>query len=98
MGDHDYTFLRALAYVLSQSWVMLYQTMPMMGFIGALVGLARLAAGNELIVMQTSGYSLFRVAGVIAGVGFLISLVVVVVVQLWGSMLPTWGKKIGCAR
>lgn len=71
LGDKNYTFLRLLGYVLGLIPLKLAQFFPMALLIGALMGLGKLAASNELTVMQTTGISRLRI-GVI---GFLVSLV-----------------------
>lgn len=78
LGDHNYTFLRLLSYVLGLIPLKLAQFFPMALLIGALMGLGRLAATNELTVMQTSGVSRLRV-GII---GFLVALILGGVVLL----------------
>ena len=92
VGEYDYTFYRAMFYVYSQSWILLYQTLPLMGFVGSLVGLARLAKGSELVVMQSSGYSLSRLVGVVATVGFCLAVLVAFIVQWWGYDLSNRGN------
>ncbi len=85
LGDKDYTFWRLLAYVLGLMPLKLAQFFPMALLIGALMGLGRLAAGNELTVMQTAGVSRLRI-GVI---GFLLALVLggmVLLITEFGGM------------
>lgn len=71
VGRKDYTFARLMAYVLGLIPLKLILFFPMALLIGALMGLGRIAAANELTVMLTSGVSRLRVAVL----GFLISVV-----------------------
>lgn len=71
MGKKTYTFWRLMAYVLGLIPLKLILFFPMALLIGALMGLGRIAALNELTVMQTSGISRLR----IAVLGFMVSVI-----------------------
>ena len=60
LGDGDYGFGQALLYVLLKLPQNLYQFFPMLMMIGAISALSLLASHRELIVMRTSGLSLWR--------------------------------------
>jgi lipopolysaccharide export system permease protein len=78
VGEGGYTFLVLLKYILMTSPSSLYSFFPMIGLIGAIVGLGGLASNSELIVMRASGYSVGQIvrsvfiAALIAGV-FMVS-------------------------
>lgn len=61
IGKDHYTLGKAFLYVLTQLPADLYQFFPMAGFLGSLVGLGRLAATSQLIVMQSVGISIASV-------------------------------------
>lgn len=69
LGNQNYHFGRLLIYVLGLVPLRLVEFFPMALLIGALMGLGRLAALNELTVMQTAGVSRLR----IGCVGFLLA-------------------------
>ncbi len=78
LGDNNYHFLQLMTYVLGLVPLKLTQFFPMALLIGALMGLGKLAASNELTVMQIAGISRLRI-GII---GFLVALVLGGVVLL----------------
>lgn len=70
LGDKDYHFLRLMTYVFGLVPLKLAEFFPMALLIGALMGLGKIAAANELTIMQIAGISRLRI-GVI---GFLVAL------------------------
>lgn len=62
VGQNNYTMWDAFFFMLMQVPAQFYQLFPMSGFLGVLIGLSRLAANSELIVMRASGVSVFRIA------------------------------------
>lgn len=78
MGIKDYHFGRLLVYVLGLIPLKLIEFFPMALLIGALMGLGKMAALNELTVMQTSGISRLR----IGLIGFLVAVILGGVVLL----------------
>lgn len=61
LGKGSYTFLVLMQYVFLTLPGNVYQFFPMAGLIGSLVGLGCLASNHELVVMRTSGVSIFRI-------------------------------------
>jgi lipopolysaccharide export system permease protein len=59
--NERYGSAAALKYVLLTFPWHVYELLPMVSLIGALVGLGLLATGNELVVMQASGVSVGRI-------------------------------------
>lgn len=78
LGDKDYHFGRLLGYVLGLIPLKLIEFFPMALLIGALMGLGKMAALNELTIMQMSGVSRLR----IGTIGFLVAVVLGGVVLL----------------
>lgn len=62
VGDREYSLVAMLVYCVSIIPSRIHTFFPMAFLVGALVGLGRLALSSELIVMQVSGYSKFRIA------------------------------------
>ncbi len=84
IGENNYTFYNAIFYVLSQSVVVVYNMLPTVCFIGALIALGKLSNSSELIVIQASGYSIARLLIVLAASSFFLTLSIFAVTQKWG--------------
>src|SRR3990167_7054153 len=61
VGQNGYTIWKACSFTLMQLPAEFYQIFPMAGFLGAMVGLSRLSATSQLIVMRVSGVSVARI-------------------------------------
>lgn len=61
LGDKNYHFGRLLGYVLGLIPLKLIQFFPMALLVGALMGLGKIAALNELTIMQIAGVSRLRI-------------------------------------
>ena len=57
IGTSHYSILTAIYYVLLQLPLSIYQMFPIVGFLGALIGLGRLSATSELTIMRAAGVS-----------------------------------------
>lgn len=67
-----------------------YQLFPMAGFLGALIGLGRLSASSELIIMRASGVSIAQIAWSV----FKTALIMIIVVTAIGEGLgPLFQQK-----
>jgi lipopolysaccharide export system permease protein len=73
IGVGSYGVGRALLYVVCTLPQYAFDLLPMAALIGALLGLGNLARSSELIVMRTSGVSVFRMAGWVALGGLLLT-------------------------
>ncbi|MCX7124450.1 MAG: LPS export ABC transporter permease LptG [Gammaproteobacteria bacterium] len=62
IGQGNYTIWKGLLFVLMQIPAQFYQLFPVVGFLGALIGLSRLGSTSQLIIMRASGVSVFRIA------------------------------------
>ncbi|NIR28108.1 MAG: LPS export ABC transporter permease LptG [Gammaproteobacteria bacterium] len=62
IGDGSYEWTDALLYVLLRSPGLAVELVPVVALLGTLVGLGRLAAGSELVVVRTAGVSHLRIA------------------------------------
>jgi len=62
VGKGNYQWLEALFFVPLMLPSDLYLLFPMAALMGSLIGLGRLTTSSELVVMRTSGMSLFRIA------------------------------------
>jgi lipopolysaccharide export system permease protein len=61
IGTGNYGLLQALRYVVLTLPMNLYQLFPMVGLLGSLIGLGALGSNSELIVMRTSGVSVYQI-------------------------------------
>lgn len=77
----SYGFAQALVYSLMQTPEALVRDLPLMGLIGALVGLGSLASSSEIVAARAAGWSLARIVGLSAVPGFVLGLVGVLVAQ-----------------
>lgn len=87
IGVADYGILSAFIYVGMQLPSDLYQLFPVAGFIGALIGLGRLASTSELIIMRAAGVSIARIAWSVVKAALLM-LIVMTVIGEWQA--PMW--------
>lgn len=87
IGVADYGIWSAFIYIGMQLPSDLYQLFPVAGFIGALIGLGRLASTSELIIMRAAGVSIARIAWSVVKAALLM-LVVITVVGEW--LAPVW--------
>src|SRR3990167_1264358 len=62
VGQNHYDLWDAGRFMLMQEPSQFYQLFPMSAFLGALIGLSRLSANSELIIMRASGVSVLRIA------------------------------------
>lgn len=62
IGDGSYTWSDAFLYVLLKSPGLAVELVPVIALLGTLLGLGRLAAGSELVVVRAAGVSHLRVA------------------------------------
>lgn len=80
MGQQDdigvgrYTTVDAVWFVLLNLPQQVWELLPISALIGALLGLGNLARGSELVVMRTSGLSVWRLARPVAVAGVLLAL------------------------
>ena len=65
-GGSGYGFAEALWYVVLTLPRGIYETLPHVLFLGALIGLGRLAADSELVAMRAAGLSAYRMLGGLA--------------------------------
>jgi len=82
IGVGNYGIMQALVYVPMQLPQQLYQFFPVAALLGGLLGLSRLAAGSELIVMRASGVSIAQVIFAVIKTAVLV-LIVVTAVGEW---------------
>jgi lipopolysaccharide export system permease protein len=89
--DHDYGVREALAYVLLLMPQHLYELMPYVAFMGALVGLGALATNSELVVMRAAGISVRRIFASVV----LSALPVMALTFAVGEWVAPWGEASG---
>ncbi|MBL4581534.1 MAG: LPS export ABC transporter permease LptG [Gammaproteobacteria bacterium] len=59
--DENYSLVNALSFILLTLPTSIYELLPFTALGGALIGLGILASNNELIVLQTSGVTVWRI-------------------------------------
>lgn len=89
LGSGDYDLLQAMDFVIQTIPISLYSLFPMIALIGSLVALGQLAENSELIVMQTSGVSLYAIHKAVVK-GALVLIVVMTIVGEWFA--PLWAN------
>lgn len=63
VGQGEYDLATAAVYVLMGLPQQAYEMFPVAALLGSLLGLGGLASHNELVVLRTSGFSMFRLGG-----------------------------------
>jgi len=61
IGSGDYGFMQAMKYTLLSLPSTVYQFFPMLVLVGGMMGLGMLSANRELIVIRTSGFSIYKI-------------------------------------
>ena len=84
IGAHGYTFFAAIRVISAQSLVVIYDMLPMVCFIGALISLGKLSNTSELAIIRSSGYSQIRLSWVLSCCAFVIVTTLLVACQLVG--------------
>ena len=74
-AGRDYGFREALVYALFNVPEALVRDLPLMGLIGALMGLGSLASSSELIAARAAGWSLSRIVFLSCIPGFVLGLI-----------------------
>ncbi len=90
IGKGHYGIMNALLFVLLQLPSDLYQLFPMMGFLGSLMGLGRLASSSQLIVMRAAGVSIVQIMASVLRAALLM-IIVVTVIGEWFA--PQWQRQ-----
>jgi lipopolysaccharide export system permease protein len=74
IGEGDYGFSQAIAYVLMRMPGELYQFAPMLILLGSMIGLSSLSTYRELTVMRASGFSIRHIIFSVLSAGFLLTM------------------------
>ncbi len=93
IGVGRYTAVSALQFVLLNLPQQAWELLPISALIGALIGLGNLARGSELIVMRTSGLSIWRVARPVAAAGLLLALTGALIGEVIGPPLEQYARQ-----
>jgi lipopolysaccharide export system permease protein len=93
LGDlrDDYGAREAVLYILLTTPRRVYELMPYVAFMGALVGLGTLANSSELVVMRASGMSVARIFGSVT----MTALPVMALTFAVGEWVAPWGEASG---
>jgi len=87
VGKGGYNFFTALQYVFLVIPRDIYLFFPMVGLIGAIVGLGMLASSSELLVMRATGLSVFELSKTVALGAFLLCILVGIIGEGFGPEL-----------
>lgn len=87
IGEGDYGFIAALAYVFLRMPNSLYQFSPMLILMGSIIGLSLLSSNRELAVMRASGFSMNSIIRSILMASLLLIMCISVVGELFGPSL-----------
>lgn len=88
----DYQTPQAILYTVLRLPNLAFEMLPMATFIGSLLGLGALAANSEIIVMRSSGYSVRRLAGMVAVSGVVLLLITGIVGEFIGPPLDYYAR------
>ena len=79
----SYGFGEALTYVALTTPRRIYEMLPYMVFLGALIGLGSLASNSEIVVLRAAGVSVWRVFVSVALPAFIVLLLGFLLAPLW---------------
>lgn len=88
LGRGDFTMIDALKYVVLTIPRTVYDLFPMVGLLGTMLAMSNLAQDSELVVLRSSGLSLFRITGSVLKVGVVMALIAV----LLGEFVTPWSE------
>lgn len=88
LGRGDFTMIDALKYVVLTIPRTVYDLFPMVGLLGTMLAMSHLAQDSELVVLRSSGLSLFRITGSVLKVGVVMALIAV----LLGEFVTPWSE------
>jgi lipopolysaccharide export system permease protein len=94
IGRQSYSFFEALLVVLLQIPANIYQLFPIVGFLGCLVGLGRLASYSELTIMRASGVSINRIAWMVAKSAIVMVVLMTLVGEVAAPILQNKAERI----
>lgn len=87
VGQGDYGLISAFIYVLLRMPNLIYQFSPLLFLLGSILGLSMLYTHREIIVMRTSGFSVFQIFKSV----LLTALLLILCIGFFGEW---WGPKL----
>lgn len=93
LGVGRYDVLAALQFVLFNLPQQAWELLPISALIGSFIGLGNLARGSELIVLRTSGLSVWRLARPVAFSGFILVVLGVLIGEIVGPPLEQYARQ-----
>ncbi|MCG8383393.1 MAG: LPS export ABC transporter permease LptG [Gammaproteobacteria bacterium] len=94
VGRGRYTTVLAGVYVLLKLPGLLYEYFPSAVLIGSLLGLGALSSNNELIVMRTSGVSVWRLLFGVLKTGLFLVAIAVTVGEYWAPQAERYSQQM----
>ncbi len=90
----DYGVPQALMFAALRLPQLSFEMLPMAALIGSLLGLGGLASNSELVVMRTAGISVSRLAGMLAGAGFVLMIITGLIAEYIGPPLDYFARNM----
>jgi lipopolysaccharide export system permease protein len=94
VGDGNYSVWRAMMFVPMNLPYDIYHIFPVIGLIGGIIGLGLLASRSELIVMRTSGVSVFQICWAVMRSALLLVVVVTILGETLAPRLEYLGERM----
>jgi len=88
LGRGDFGILDAVKYVALTIPRTIYDLFPMVGLLGTMLAMSHLAQDSELVVLRSSGLSLFRITASVLKVGVVMAILAV----LLGEFVTPWSE------
>ena len=93
LGKGNYNLTAALTYVALTIPRMIYELFPMAALLGTIIGLSILANGSELIVMRSSGVSIFQITIATLKTGAFFVIAAILIGELVSPYTETWAQR-----
>lgn len=94
VGLKNYTMLDAFLFVPLELPSQFYPLFPMAGFLGAIIGLGKLSASSELIVMRAAGVSMKRIAWSVLKAAIVMIVAMTILGEGFGPVWQQYAEKM----
>ena len=90
--QNDYQAPQAILFAALRMPILAFEMMPVSALIGSLLGLGGLAAHSEIVVMRSAGLSVRKLAGMVAGTGFVMLVFTALLGEFIGPPLDFYAR------